>query len=368
MSATFYRLFLLLLTTLGLIAPAQAVSVAFINPGRSNEAYWVAAASAMVQAARSLNMALEVKYAERDHLKALEIAASLAARPVAQRPDYVVFSNDYATGPEILRLLNGSGIKAMMAFSGIHGADRRVTGGPREKYGFWLGTLEPRAEDAGYLTAKMLIEKGRAAQLRGADGLLHVIAIAGDRSTPSSAARNAGLQRALAEASDVVLDQIVYANWNRETAMTKSRWLVRRHAEARLVWAGSDQMAFGAMQAWREHSDVPGRDVLFSGVNTSVEALKAVRSGELAALAGGHFMAGAWAMVMIHDHAKGVDFARSEGLELVVPMFILFTPPLAERFMQRFADEQKTLDFRHYSRALNPRLTHYDFDVGDLLR
>src|SRR5450830_527126 len=94
----------------------------------------------------------------------------------------------------------------MMAFSGIHGADRRLTGGPREKYDFWLGTLEPRAEDAGYLTAKMLIEKGRRAQLRGSDGLLHVIAIAGDRSTPSSAARNAGLQRALAEASDVVLE------------------------------------------------------------------------------------------------------------------------------------------------------------------
>lgn len=368
MSAALYRLALLLMITLGLVGPAHAVSVTFINPGRSNEAYWVAAASAMVQAARSLDLQLEVKYAERDHLKALEIAASLAARPAGQRPDYVVFSNDYATGPEILRLLNGSGIKAMMAFSGIHGADRRLTGGPREKYDFWLGTLEPRAEDAGYLTAKMLIEKGRAAQLRGADGLLHVIAIAGDRSTPSSAARNAGLQRALAEASDVVLDQIVYANWSRETALTKSRWLVRRHPDARLVWAGSDQMAFGAMQAWREHADVPGKDVLFSGVNTSTEALKAVRSGELSALAGGHFMAGAWALVMIHDHAKGRDFAPSEGLELVVPMFILFTPPLAERFMQRFADDHKGLDFRRYSRVLNPRLSHYEFDVGDLLR
>jgi ABC-type sugar transport system substrate-binding protein len=176
------------------------------------------------------------------------------------------------------------------------------------------------------------------------------------------------LQRALAEASDVVLDQIVYANWSRETALTKSRWLVRRHPDARLVWAGSDQMAFGAMQAWREHAEQPGRDVLFSGVNTSTEALKAVRSGELSALAGGHFMAGAWALVMIHDYAKGRDFAPSVGLELVVPMFILFTPPLAEHFMQRFGDDSRALDFRRYSLVLNPRLPQYDFDVSDLLR
>lgn len=368
MSAALNCLFLLLTMTFCLVGPAQALSVAFINPGRSNEAFWGAASSAMVQAARSLDLQLEVRYAERDHLKALEIAASLAARPADQRPDYVVFSNDYATGPEILRRLDGSGIKAVMAFSGIHGVDRRRSGGPREKYSFWLGTLEPRAEDAGYLTAKKLIEKGRGAKLVGSDGLLHLIAVAGDRSTPSSAARNAGLQRALAESSDVVLDQIVYANWSHETALTKSRWLVRRHPDAHLVWAGSDQMAFGAMQAWREHGDVPGKDVLFSGINTSAAALKAVRTGELSALAGGHFMAGAWALVMIHDHAKGLDFAPSEGLELVVPMFILFTPSLAERFTQRFSDGSEALDFRRYSRVLNRQLVHYDFDVGDLLR
>jgi ABC-type sugar transport system substrate-binding protein len=75
-----------------------------------------------------------------------------------------------------------------------------------------------------------------------------------------------------------------------------------RHPDARLVWAGSDQMAFGAMRAWRGAGRVPGKEVLFSGVNTSTEAMKAVRSGELTALAGGHFMAGAWALVMILHH------------------------------------------------------------------
>ena len=45
-----------------------------------------------------------------------------------------------------------------------------------------------------------------------------------------------------------------------------------------------------------------------------------MRTGELSALAGGHFMAGAWALVMLYDYAHGVDFA-SEGLELRTSIF-----------------------------------------------
>lgn len=360
------RLALFLIAAL-LSWPAQAVSVAFINPGRSTEAFWLAASNAMAQASQSLGIRLEVLYAEREHLRGLELVKALVARPVAERPDYLLFSNDYGTAPEMLRLVDGSGIRVLLVFSAIHGVDQRQVGRPREKYPFWLGSLEPDAEEAGYLTAKSLIEKGRQARLQGSDGLLHLLALAGDRSTPSSAARNSGLQRALAEAPDVVLDQLVYANWNLDKAAEKTRWLIRRHPEARLLWSGSDQIAFGAMKAWRERGGTPGRDGLFSGVNTSTQAMEAIQRGELSALAGGHFLAGAWGLVMVHDHARGRDFSE-EGLDLVRPMFTLFNPERARYFVQRFGGAQLPLDFRQYSKALNPRVQRYQFDVAVLLR
>lgn len=361
-----YRFVLMLLA--GLLAwPAQAVSVAFINPGRSQEIFWEAASGAMFQASKSLGLQLEIQYAERDHLRALDLVRALVARPAAQRPQYLLLSNDYGTAPEMLRLVEGSGMQVLMVFSGIHGADQRLVGPPRDKYPFWLGSLEPDAEDAGYLTAKALIEKGRQAGLTGSDGLLHVLALGGDRSTPSSAARNSGLHRALAEAPDVVLDQMVYVNWRLDTAAEKTRWLIRRHPEARLIWAGSDQIAFGAMKAWRERGGEPGRDAVFSGINTSTQAMQSIQSGELSVLAGGHFMTGAWGLVMVYDHAHGRDF-RDEGLTLVRPMFTLFNPERARRFLQRFGGHELPLDFRQYSKVLNPRVKRYQFDVSVLLR
>lgn len=348
---------------------ASAQSVVFINPGKSNEAYWVAVTQVMQQAARSLGMQLEVIYAERNRLLPMELAKEVALRPARTKPQYLVITNDYSTAPEMLRTLEGAGIPVFMAFSGVQGDLRAQTGRPRERYPFWLGSLEPRGEDAGYLTARALIDKARTQpQLRGADGKWHFMAVAGDRSTTVSVARNNGMRRAVQEASDVVFTQEVYGEWRRDRAQEQAKVLYKRYPDAKLVWAGSDQMAFGAMEAWRQQGGTPGKDALFSGINTSQEALDARKRGELTALAGGHFMAGAWALVMLYDHSKGVDFAPSEGVELEYPMFMLLDESNIPAFESRFVQVQTRVDFKTFSKFHNPKIKKYDFDIGRLLR
>jgi ABC-type sugar transport system substrate-binding protein len=348
-------------------AQALAQTVFFINPGKSDEVYWVTAAKAMQAAAEDLGITLEVRFTERDHTRAIEIARELAARPRASRPDYAVITNDNATGAGQLKVLDAAGIRTVFAYSTISEAERAETGGPRQKFKAWLGSIEPRAEDAGYLTARGLIEAGRKAGAHGRDGKLHLIALAGDRTTPSSIARNSGMQQALAESSDVVLDQMVYAAWNRDKAAEQGEWLLRRHPEARLVWAGNDLMAFGAMQALEKQGGTPGTSHWFSGVNTSTEAMQSLQAGRLAALAGGHFICGAWALVLIHDHSRGRDFA-TEALEYSRTMFTLFDAQSAARFVERYAEGFSSVDFRRYSKAENEKLARYDFDFGQFLR
>jgi len=359
--------FALLLAALAAAVPVGAQKVAFINPGKSDEVYWVTAARGMSAAAEDLGLQLEVRFTERDHTRAIEIARELAARPSATRPDYVVITNDNAMGAGQLRVLDAAGIRTVFAYSTIAPSERGEIGGPRERFKGWLGSIEPRAEDAGYLTARALIEAGRRAHAHAADGKLHLLALAGDRTTPSSIQRNNGLQQAVDEASDVVLDQLVYAAWSRDKAAEQAEWLFNRHPGARLVWAGSDVMAFGAIQALEKQGGKPGSSHLFSGVNTSMEALQAVGNGRLSALAGGHFICGAWAMVLIHDHARGRDFA-SEGLEFNRTMFALFDAQSAARFIERYAGGFSGIDFRRYSKAANPKLVRYDFDFAQFLR
>src|SRR5262249_54969745 len=144
-------------------------------------------------------MAFEVQYAQREPLKTLEIARELVARPVGQRPEYIVVTDDYAVADQLLKIIDGAGVKTFLAYSSIPLDQRGNIGSPRGKYKDWLGSLEPRAEDAGYMTARALIVRGKKEKAFGADGKLHLLAIAGDRSTPSSINRNQGMHRAVSE-------------------------------------------------------------------------------------------------------------------------------------------------------------------------
>ena len=346
-----------------------SLSVAFINPGKSNEAYWLTVTQAMQAAAFKLGIALEVTYLERDHAKAVDVARDIAARPSKRRPDYVLLGNEGGFGPACLRILDAAGIPVLMVFNGISDlSQRKLSGAPREKYKLWIGTLEPGAEDAGYLTAKALIEKGRSAAWATKGESLHLVALSGDKLTPSSFLRAQGMRRAVVEAGDVVLDQEVFSGFNRERAAEQMQWLLQRYPQTRLVWAGNDLMAFGAMDAAKSHNLLPGRDMLFSGINTSAEALEGLRSGDLSALAGGHFMLGAWALVMVYDHHHGRDFAQTEGVETVQPMFSLFSPEQAARFSQLYGEGRfDAIDFKRFSKFHNPQLKRYNFEFQQLL-
>jgi hypothetical protein len=213
----------------------------------------------MMAAAHSLGMELEVHYAQRQFPLALEIARELAARPDAQRPQVVVVANEGAVGPELLRI-RANKAQVFMAFSGItQPADVEAAGAPRQRHPKWIDSLEPRADEAGYLIAEELIAKARANSLRGPDGKIHLLAITGDRSTTSSVQRTQGMRQAVQEARDVVLEQEVNAQFSQQRAQEVSEQFFARFPQARAVWAGSDQMAFGAMQALEARGGVPTR-------------------------------------------------------------------------------------------------------------
>lgn len=367
----------LLLLLLQLQLPwASALSVTFVNPGRSDEAFWVAATQATQAAADSLGVKLETLYAEREPKRTLAIAQQIAQRPSALRPDYVILVNEKGTLVESAQTLGAAGIKTFAAYSGLLPQERSHWA-PRKGLPLLLGSLEPRGHDAGYLTARALIQQGLAENRLAANGRLQMLAIAGDRSTPTSIQRNEGLRRALAEQPRVELKEQAFGDWSRDLAKEKMQALLLRFPEAQLLWTASDQMAFGAIEALEAHGRKPGRDLLVSSINTSAAALQARIDGQFSALAGGHFMTGAWAMVMIYDHAHGRDFAE-EGLEQESSMFILFNPAQAAHFLSRFGQGLgqgqgrgagiAKLDFRPYSKHLNPKLKRYTFSLDALLK
>jgi ABC-type sugar transport system substrate-binding protein len=354
---------------LPLLAPlAQAAdfSVVFINPGRSEEPYWRSATRFMQPAAQQLNIDLEVLYAERDHLKMIELMKQVALRP--KKPDYVILVNEKLAGGEMLKLAERTGINALFAYSTFEGEQLIEFGPPRKKYRHWLGSITPNSFDAGRLTAEELVRQALKNHVVADDGKVHIAAIAGDKATPTGTQRLDGALEVLTKHPSVVFEQTVYGNWERARAKEQAQGLMVRYPKINAFWVASDLMAYGAIEAAEAAGRTAGKDILFSAINNSPEVLQARIKGRISSLAGGHFTAGAWALVMLYDYHHGKDF-QPLGLELRVPLFSLLDAELAERFLTRFSDENfSSVDFRRFSRHLHPQLHQYDFSLPAALK
>jgi ABC-type sugar transport system substrate-binding protein len=353
---------------MGLFSPlarCASLDVVFINPGRSDEPFWRSVSRFMQPAALQLDMRLEVLYAERDHLQMIELVRQVTKR--AKKPDYLIIVNEKLAGGEMLKLAEQARIKTLIAFSTFEDGQAAEFGRPRQKYRYWLGSITPNAFDAGRLTAAELVRQALKAGTLAADGKVHVAAIGGDKATPTGVQRLEGAVSTLSANPAVVLEQVVYGNWDRARAKEQAGALLLRYPNLNALWVASDIMAYGAIEAAEAAERKPGQDLLFSAVNNSPQVLQARLQGRISALAGGHFTAGGWALVMLYDYHHGTDFAV-EGLELRAPLFSLIDAGMAQRFLDRFGVEDfSAIDFRQFSRHLHPQ-PHYRFGLAPLLK
>ncbi|MNH02150.1 ABC transporter periplasmic-binding protein YtfQ precursor [compost metagenome] len=340
--------------TLPLAANAQAASVVFLNPGLSGETFWTSYARFMQAAADDLGMQLRVEYSERRADLALIQARAILNSP--QRPDYLVLVNEQYVAPEIIRLSRGTGVKLFLVNNGLTESQARSIQAQPDKYAALLGTLTTNDEQAGF---QMLHEM--VALLPRDSGPVDLLAFAGVKTTPASQLREQGMRRALADFPQVRLRQVVYGGWSRQRAFEQAQLLLQRYPQTRLVWSANDEMAFGAMQAFEESGRKPGRDGVFSAINSSPEALRARLDGRLGVLMGGHFTLGGWAMVMLHDDAHGLPVDRDGLREHNLPVLQSIDPNKARRWLKLLERDDYGVDFQRYSAEGRPTSFRYPF-------
>ncbi|VVN65973.1 ABC transporter substrate-binding protein [Pseudomonas fluorescens] len=343
----------------GFIGPsAHAASVLFLNPGASTETFWVNYSQFMQAAARDLGMDLRILYAERQPEINLKQAREALQGP--KRPDYLVFVNEQYVAPEILRLAQGSGVKLFIVNNALTPDQLKLLNERENKYPDWIGSMVANDDQAGYLMLKELVRQHRPV---AAGQTIDLLAFSGAKITPAAQLREQGLRRALAEHPEVRLRQLVYGEWNRGRAYEQARQLLKRYPRTALIWSANDQMALGAMTALEEAGGRPGREVLFSALNSSPEALQARIDGRLSVLVAGHFTIGGWAMVLLHDHAQGIDIAGNGGRDRQVPLLQLIDRQQAQRLLGFKQAKDYNVDFRALSAQGHSPSYRYPFSL-----
>ncbi|OLF53335.1 ABC transporter substrate-binding protein [Pseudomonas chlororaphis] len=341
---------------------AHATSVVFLNPGISTETFWVGYSQFMQAAATDLGLDLRVRYSQRDSQTTLRQAREILQGP--DRPDYLVVVNEEYIAPELLRLSRGSGVKLFFVSSALTADQRRLLSERQDRYPDWVGSMIANDEEAGY---QMLKELMRRHGPPAPGQVVELLAFSGVKNTPVAQFREQGLQRALAEHPEVRLRQLVYGEWNRQRAFDQAQQLFKRYPQTQLVWSANDEMALGAMAALEQQGRQPGKDVLFSGLNSSPTALQALIDGRLTVLVAGHFSVGGWAMVVLADDARGLNPVAHGGPDWQLGVFQLLDTAQARRLLELQGSQRFGVDFRGLSVQGKPADYRYPFSLKLLL-
>jgi len=334
---------------------SERLNIAFINVSKP-PAFWSRVAEMMKDAANDLEIDLTIYESHGDQAKMISLAQKVGALP--RKPDALIVVNERQAGGPMIEAAAKANIPVFLIFSVFAGKDARYYGRPRQKIPQWIGSLRPSHEDAGYAIAHALVKHGK----KQFGMKLRMIAIGGNGVTLAATDRETGMRRALKESGGVDLVALERAEWRRDMARTQTLRLLRLQKDIRLIWTANDDMALGATDAVNAAGLVPGKDILIGGLNWSKIGLAKVRNRERAVNVGGHYMGGAWALVMLFDYFHGVDFA-DEDVEMVFNMGTFDGSNLPATSKLKFKD----IDFRKFSKVLNPELKKYRFNIDAIV-
>ncbi|WP_349593124.1 ABC transporter substrate-binding protein [Thalassospira sp. NFXS8] len=346
-----------------LAGPEHAPRVAFINPGYGDHGFWKDVSDTMHVAASQFGFEI----VEFDSNRQWPLMAENANRVFAMNPppDYIIASNEHQQGGRILIEANARQIPIFMLLNDLTDEQKNRLGRAGTNLPYWIATLTPDNKKAGFDIARSLVQADEKLHPDQPDREICLLSLAGDWNTPASLDRLAGLDVALAEYPKLVEKRRLVANWSYDEAYKRTAgWLPEGCLDA--VWAANDDIARGAIAAIENAGKVAGKDVVVGGLNWSAEGLKLVKEGKMTMTHGGHFLAGAWIMVMVNDFHNGVDL-QGRGPNYSFPMQAI-TRDNVDRFEEKFGKRNwDKVDFSKFSLARKSgQKGTYHFDLEHL--
>lgn len=349
---------------------AQTYKVALFSP-KATSPFWTLMVNFAEEAATDLGMEFRLYDAKMNQFEMKNQLEKAVSGP--DKADAVVFSNFKTLGPTFINIADKAGVTAFLFNSGLDEKQSKLVGNPREKYKHWIGEMLPDDEGTSTSIVNYLIEEAKSQKKVASDGKVHVIGISGIISDAASVVRVNGLKKAFLKQgrADATLLQVVASDYSKEQGKNKFLRLMNRYPEATVVWSASYRSANGILEGIKEKNLVSGKDIFVNTYVLNAHALNAVKSGAFTVTAGGHYIEGAWVMVLLYDYFHGIDFVKT-GTRMKSPMGVI-TKKNVDLYLKKITkkkflkDNIKRVDFTQYSKKYHPDLKQYQFDFDSVL-
>lgn len=339
--------------------------VYFFHPNTENTPFWGKVYDVMVAAADDLGVELHGVISKDNSISVkrsgIELVESL------NPGDYLITGYWAVSTAEFIEIAEQRGVRVFIINADFSEEENKDLGLPRTSFKRWIGHMYADDEQAGYELADSLITQAIKAGKVAKDGKVHVVALYGGDKSVVSESRDRGLRSRVGAFSDAALDLVMSAMWDSVSAVPITLQMLNQHPEATVVWAASDSMAIGAIEAIESLGKKPGVDIFVGGIDWSDEGIKAVANGAVSTSVGGHFLEGAWSLILLYDYHYGFDFADDPGVSSMTSMHSMTSDTVQDYKEKLNNPDWNRIDFKQFSKKHNPDLEMYDFSLGTLL-
>ena len=353
--------FLVLFVAISFTSAAEPLKVTLVNPSIPGTPFWDRVTAVAYAAAEDLNIELSVVYGRDNRIFNHKTIEKIAAQP--QKPDFVVFMPYGGNAKHSFAALNQAKIPFVTMERTLHKSEQKLVGLPQEKFQFWFGEIYHDNVQAGRLLATTLVEK--AMKLQG-NNTFTAIGISGSHSGESDE-RVEGLKSGLSAFDNVSLLQVVPGGWSRERGRDIIHQLSSRYGEINIAWTASDGMALGVLDSVTSvHSPVKHR-IMVGGIDWTIEAIKRIQTGEMAASVGGHFMQAAWALVKIYDHANKHQVFGKEEFNTSYPLAVITGENVSDYLILAEQVDWQKVNFKAFTLSHSKSRKRYRFEFSRVL-
>jgi len=124
-------------------------------------------------------------------------------------------------------------------------------------------------------------------------------------------------------------------------------------------------MALGAVQGIEAHGMTAGKDILTGGIDWADFALDKIKDSTFTLSVGGHYMDGAWALIMLYDYHFGKTLEnKTEKSE-----FSSLNQNNVDLYIKNIGSMNwDTIDFTKFSKVKNHHIKKYKFGLKEVLK
>lgn len=361
----FLKTFLLIVLCVGFIQQSEAKPRIAWFKSSADSGFWPLVERFMIASANNLGVELEIHSFNGNPVILMQLVQKELVHQ-SVKPDAILFHNEKSRGKQILEICEKQQIPAFLFNAGFSNQDGM--GKPRERYRYWIGSMLPDDFYAGYLLSESLVEAAKNLK-KNQTSEIQLVAIEGNRTSEASNERVRGLKHSIQQHAGVRIKQFFHSKWREQLAFDAFRVAIDRYPDVTVFWTASDNMAIGVIKSAKEIGKIPGYDFVTGGIDLLPQNQGYLQEGSLTVSVGGHYAEGAWALILLYDYLMKVDFAETGTLQYKSKMIAATgggstLGKLSDKLSQ---ENLNKLDFRRFSRAYNPKIQRYQFDLDQLL-